>query len=62
VCERVRACLPLGCSTNLSVRRNYPAYKGKKVSDYTNPKAPVGIVVGNAGVCFSLNGPMIACL
>jgi len=32
-----------------SYERNYPAYKGKKVSDYTNPKAPVGIVVGNAG-------------
>jgi hypothetical protein len=32
-----------------SYERNYPAYKGQRVSGYTNPKAPVGIVVGNAG-------------
>jgi len=32
-----------------SYERTYPAYKGKRVGDYTNPKAPIGIVVGNAG-------------
>jgi len=32
-----------------SYERNYPTYQSQILGDYSNPKAPIGIIVGNAG-------------